>query len=542
MAKEYEIAMLWVKGPLSFVEQLCAKSFVDAGQHVKLYHYGPLENVPEGVEVADGNEVLPIDNFIQHGRTGSFALFSDVFRYHLLRRNDRVIWADTDAYCLRPFTSQTGHFYGWESERHINGGVLGLPSDSDALAALLEMTEDEYGIPEWYPDSEKSRLGALAEAGTPEHVSEMDWGVWGPHAITHYLHKTGEARHALPVHMLYPMGFADRRKMMRAAGATKIANMVRPDSYSIHFYGRRMKRFIANHGGRPEPGSFLDGLIRKHGIDMEAAPVPNIPLPAAAKPAARAAQEREKTVRSAAARADTAAAKVADIPASQSKIVNLTDLANRYGSDKGSDKHRYTELYHMLFLPFRQRKISFLEMGLLIGGPEHGVDKDRETRDLPSVRMWLDYFPKAQIHGLDVSDFAWFEHDRFTFHRCDMDSREELRGTVQDMPQFDIIIDDASHASHHQQNAFLELFPRLAPGGLYIIEDLRWQPKTYEKTGITKTSELFQSYIHDRSFAHSDARVTESFNALRGEISGCFMHQVRFQKERKDQVVVVHKR
>ncbi len=107
--------------------------------------------------------------------------------------------------------------------------------------------------------------------------------------------------------------------------------------------------------------------------------------------------------------------------------VNLTDLADHYGSDKGSTKHRYTELYHMLFLPYRQRKITFLEMGLLIGGPEHGISKDRETRDLPSIRMWLDYFPKAQIIGMDVSDFAWFEHERFSFRRCDMDSD---RGTA----------------------------------------------------------------------------------------------------------------
>ena len=66
----------------------------------------------------------------------------------------------------------------------------------------------------------------------------------------------------------------------------------------------------------------------------------------------------------------------------------LTELADRYGSDKGSTKHRYTELSHMLFSPLRGRKLTFLEMGLLIGGPEHGIDADRETRDLPSIRMW----------------------------------------------------------------------------------------------------------------------------------------------------------
>ncbi|MFB2531309.1 hypothetical protein ACEYYB_03170 [Paracoccus sp. p4-l81] len=222
--------------------------------------------------------------------------------------------------------------------------------------------------------------------------------------------------------------------------------------------------------------------------------------------------------------------------------VNLTDLADKYGSDKGSAKHHYTELYHMLFHPYRDQPIRFLEMGLCIGGPEHGVDADRQTTDAPSVRMWLEFFPKAAIHGLDVSDFSWLKADRFTFFRCDMDKRENIAATMKDQAPFDIIIDDASHASHHQQFAFLELFPKLKSGGLYIIEDLRWQPKTYERPGITKTAELFQSWLHDRRFSHSDPGLAAEFNALAPQMSGVFVHQARFQKKRSDQVVVIHKR
>ena len=110
------------------------------------------------------------------------------------------------------------------------------------------------------------------------------------------------------------------------------------------------------------------------------------------------------------------------------------------------------------------------------------------------------------------------------------------------MPEFDIIIDDASHASHHQQNGFLELFPRLKSGGLYIIEDLRWQPETYEKPGITKTAALFRSFSENRTFAHDDPGMAQAFNALGDQISGCFLFQVGYDKKRKDQVAVVHKR
>ena len=223
-------------------------------------------------------------------------------------------------------------------------------------------------------------------------------------------------------------------------------------------------------------------------------------------------------------------------------LPNLTDLADRYGSDKGSSKHRYTELYNMLFQPFRDGPIGFLEMGLQIGGPELGQSQDRATTDLPSVRMWLEYFSAATIIGLDVSDFGWFRHERFQFIRCDMDERANIVAAAATMPALDIIVDDASHASHHQQNGFLDLFPKLNAGGLYIIEDLRWQPEPYERTGITRTADLFQSYLRTGVFEHGDAGVAAGFNDLRLDISGCFVFQVRYDKARRDQVAVIHKR
>ena len=531
MSNDYEIGMLWVEGPLSYVEVLCAKSFLDAGHHVKLYHYGDVTNVPEGVELVHGDTVLKMDKFIRHERTGSFALFSDVFRYHMLQQNNRMIWADLDAYCVKAFESETGHFFGWESARHINGGVLGLPSDSDALGQLLEMTEDEFGIPEWFSEDQKRTMQVRKDQGNPIHVSELNWGVWGPAAVTHYLKKTGESKYALPVEGLYPVGFRERRQLVRTAMLHKVESYLTEQTYSIHFYGRRVRELLSDIGGLPEPGSYMDGLLKKHKVDTDAAPV----FTRASREKAAKDLNKEKPE-------PTAVSPMPASPPLGRGGENLTDLADRFGSDKGSTKHRYTELYHMLFHPYRQRKISFLEMGLQIGGPEHGNSEDRTTTDAPSVRMWLEYFPKAHIHGLDVSDFAWFKQDRFTFHRCDMDARENIHETAKELPLLDIVIDDASHASHHQQNAFLEIFPKLKSGGLYIIEDLRWQPKAYEKPGITKTSELFRSYVNHREFSHSDAEIATAFNELAPQFSACILHPVRYQKNRKDQVLVVHKR
>ena len=229
-------------------------------------------------------------------------------------------------------------------------------------------------------------------------------------------------------------------------------------------------------------------------------------------------------------------------PVSAESQRNLTDLADRMGLDTGTSKHRYAELYHMLFTPYRNQPITFLELGQVIAGPGHATMADGTTEDLPSIRLWLEFFPQASIHRLDASDFPGVRHDRVSFHRCDMDDRHSIAQARATMPRFDIIIDDASHASHHQQNSFLELFSSLKSGGIYIIEDLRSQPDTHERPGLTKTAALFRSFSETRRFAHDDAGSADAFNALGDQISGCFLFQVGYDKKRKDQVAVIQKR
>ncbi|MGB4829454.1 MAG: hypothetical protein WBP18_19665 [Paracoccaceae bacterium] len=273
MTPEYQVAALWIGGPLSFLEQLCLISFVHAGQHIKLYTYEDVANVPPGVEVADANTILRQSGYLKHSKTGSPALHSDVFRYHLLTKCDRTIWADTDAYCVKPFTTANGHFYGWESWKHINGGVLGFPKDSDTLGRLLEHTADEYTIPTWYDDAYTRELQEAAAAGNPVHAADQPWGVWGPHALTHYLHETGEVKYALPPVALYPIHYKDRRKILRPNWDA--SECIKDETFSIHFYGRRMRRrLITNEGGFPRPRSLFGQLLKRHGIDPRLAPIP----------------------------------------------------------------------------------------------------------------------------------------------------------------------------------------------------------------------------------------------------------------------------
>ena len=185
---------------------------------------------------------------------------------------------------------------------------------------------------------------------------------------------------------------------------------------------------------------------------------------------------------------------------SKNETVSLTDLANASGSDKGTSghpsPHHYTRIYDMLLQPHRHSLTNMLEIGLMAGGPEVGGDVDRVVRTAPSVDMWLKFFPEAQVRGFDISDFSWVEHPRFTFVRGDSGAASDLEKAAALGP-FDLIIDDGSHASFHQQLAFKVLFPKLRPGGLYIIEDLQWQSPYYEDQLPTthKTSDVIDNWF-----------------------------------------------
>jgi len=183
-------------------------------------------------------------------------------------------------------------------------------------------------------------------------------------------------------------------------------------------------------------------------------------------------------------------------------VDDLTVLANLFGSDKGDrnfDGHTYTRVYSRLLEHLRYRPIRLLEIGLLHPhsanwdvNPE--TNRGRATATLaPSLQMWAAYLPAAEIFGFDVNDFSAVTLDRCQIIRGDMGSEADLARLVEETGgQFDVVIDDASHASPHQQTALAYLFEELVPGGLYIIEDLHWQPPDLERETVPTTQQILR--------------------------------------------------
>ena len=273
MARQREVGTLWIGGALSWMEQLCLKSFVDQGQKITLFSYEDIPNVPTGVIRRNGREILDTENFIKYEKKDSFALFADQFRLHMIHQNPGMIWVDTDVYCHRPMDYDSDYVMGFElaGGHRVNNAVLAMPADSPLMKALLDFTADPFAIPPFLSPAQISSYRAAADRGEPVHVSQQPWGVWGPLMITHFVHALGLSAKVLPVEAFYPVTFPERLTFIRRAGLA--AAKITPQTTALHLWASNKRELGLRHNGLAPKGSYLDQLLVRHGVRAEAAPI-----------------------------------------------------------------------------------------------------------------------------------------------------------------------------------------------------------------------------------------------------------------------------
>ena len=150
----------------------------------------------------------------------------------------------------------------------------------------------------------------------------------------------------------------------------------------------------------------------------------------------------------------------------------LHDLGIKYHTDKAYD-HNFMRFYEKFFEPIRFEVKNLLEIGVWGGA---------------SIKVWLEYFPNAQIYGVDTAPKPSVEqHERFTFitkNAFDTDVTS-MFGT----DFFDIVIDDGSHRMTEQRRSLKTYWPKIKPNGMFVMEDMHtsfWseyvdvKPTTYE--------------------------------------------------------------
>lgn len=138
------------------------------------------------------------------------------------------------------------------------------------------------------------------------------------------------------------------------------------------------------------------------------------------------------------------------------------DLLELFAGNNGAVVHKwhhYIPIYDRYFAPYRNTPMRFLEIGVNKGG---------------SLQMWRRYFgDDAVLFGIDINaDCAQFDGQAGQVRIGSQDDPDFLADVVQEMGGVDVVLDDGSHRMAHIRATFLALFPALADGGLYMIEDL----------------------------------------------------------------------
>lgn len=171
------------------------------------------------------------------------------------------------------------------------------------------------------------------------------------------------------------------------------------------------------------------------------------------------------------------------------ELANLCDI---HGSDKGGNfettqawdfrPHSYTDYYARLFAHCRSHIKYVVECGIGTSNPKITHNMGPKAKPGASLRVWRDYFPNALVFGGDIDPDVLFSEARIRTYFLDQSCPNAIakfweRTTLEDA-MVDVMIDDGWHDIKGGIPLFENSFSKIAPGGIYIIEDIH--PKDYK--------------------------------------------------------------
>jgi len=176
----------------------------------------------------------------------------------------------------------------------------------------------------------------------------------------------------------------------------------------------------------------------------------------------------------------------------QYRYNDLLQFAGEEFTDKGMPGHSYVRVYDFFLRSLRNEDLRLCEIGLLRSRLRK-ESVDEEHSGPPSLRMWRKYLPKAHLVGFDIRKCVPSRDPKCVTIQGDQSSRKDLQKIIDKHSRYDVIIDDALHASLHQQVTLSFLFPHVKSGGVFFIEDLRHQPEEFERYDVPKTRDLLRT-------------------------------------------------
>ncbi len=140
----------------------------------------------------------------------------------------------------------------------------------------------------------------------------------------------------------------------------------------------------------------------------------------------------------------------------------MTHLWSEFLTNQGRSVHKWTHYfpaYERHFGRYVGRPCTLLEIGVANGG---------------SLQLWKRWLgPMVRIVGVDIHPSCkGFEEHQVSVRIGDQSDPAFLDALVGEFGAFDMILDDGSHHQAHVAASFAHLYPRMAPAGCYMVEDL----------------------------------------------------------------------
>lgn len=252
------IQSLWIGKDLGIVQQLCLASYLYHGHEVHLYTYQDLKNIPKGVIVKDGNEILPEkDIFYSHG---SPAHFSDWFRWKMIAMKSGY-WVDMDEICLKPFDfTKEDYVFGYEGHAVANA-VLKFPAHHHLVELMEFMSQNPNQILPWDTVQDIERKQKRIEKGLGrEHTL---WGESsGPTGLTKALLYFNLDKFAKPYYYFYGLNAIQTRRMLldQNFDERNLSN----NMYAMHVWNNTFRKTDLYQQGKKVNNSILQHLIDKY--------------------------------------------------------------------------------------------------------------------------------------------------------------------------------------------------------------------------------------------------------------------------------------
>ncbi len=170
-----------------------------------------------------------------------------------------------------------------------------------------------------------------------------------------------------------------------------------------------------------------------------------------------------------------------------SKNTLLASYCDAHGSDKGSLDinaggsrpypwlpHTYTDFYSLLFDHCRKNIQHVFECGIGTNNLDIGSNMTRTGKPGASLRVWRDYFPNAQIIGVDIDKEILFSEERIQTYYIDQMNKLSIQKFWHqlDYREFDLMVDDGLHTFEAGIILFENAIDYLKNDGVYIIEDV----------------------------------------------------------------------